>query len=49
MLSDVRFTRLDELAADPVESARIFQELRVGLANVSDRLTQIYFSHAVLT
>jgi uncharacterized alpha-E superfamily protein len=47
MLSDVHVTRLDELAADPAEAERIFLELRNGLADLSDRLTQIYFSHAV--
>jgi len=47
MLSDVHFTRLDELAADPAGANRIFVELRAQLADLSDRLTQIYFSHAV--
>ena len=47
MLSDVRAARLDELAAEPARANEIFLELRAGLAGMSDRLTQIYFSHAV--
>jgi uncharacterized alpha-E superfamily protein len=47
MLSDVRSARLDDLAADPAHASEIFLGLRAGLAGMSDRLTQIYFSHAV--
>jgi uncharacterized circularly permuted ATP-grasp superfamily protein/uncharacterized alpha-E superfamily protein len=47
MLSDVRLAKLHELAADPVNANATFLELRTGLAGMSDRLTHIYFSHAV--
>ncbi len=47
MLGDAHYTRLDELAGDPAGANRIFETLRQGLAELSDRLTQIYFSHAV--
>ena len=47
MLSDVRLTKLDVLAANPTKAAETFLALREGLADLSNRLTQIYFSHAV--
>ena len=47
MQSDVHVTRLDALAEDAAEANETFRELRNGLADLSDRLTQIYFSHAV--
>jgi uncharacterized circularly permuted ATP-grasp superfamily protein/uncharacterized alpha-E superfamily protein len=47
MLSDVRLAELGDLSADPARANLTFQELRQGLGDMSDRLTQIYFSHAV--
>ncbi len=47
MLSDVRLAKLEELASDAVKANAMFMELRAGLTGMSDRLTQIYFSHAV--
>jgi uncharacterized alpha-E superfamily protein len=49
MLSDVEIAKLAELASDPAKAHTTFMELRTGLADMSDRLTQIYFSHAVAT
>ncbi len=47
MLSGVRLAKLAELAADPLKARATFLELRLELADMSDQLTQIYFSHAV--
>jgi len=49
MLSEVRLAQLGELASDPIKAGATFMELRQDLADMSDRLTQIYFSHAVAT
>jgi len=47
MLGDVRLAPLDELATKAGEANDIFSVLRVELGEMSDRLTQIYFSHAI--
>jgi uncharacterized circularly permuted ATP-grasp superfamily protein/uncharacterized alpha-E superfamily protein len=47
MLSDVRLVDLAQLATDPTHARTTFQGLRHDLAEMSDRLTRIYFSHAV--
>lgn len=47
LLSEIRVADLPALAAAPWDARQLFLDLRGDLITLSDRLTQIYFSHAV--
>lgn len=48
LLSETRSADLPALAADPFHAREVFHDLRTDVTGLSDRLTQIYFSHAAI-